>query len=266
MKKIVAVFLVLLLVVSGCGKGSDINTTDLLNTALNATAKADGNAFDLKLIYDIKSDDGDMKLDMDGLFRQNAAFDAETFKNGDFSGLEFELVGNLEMTGMGASMTMAAYLKDGILYADILGSKIMMDLADFTDEIVDAFEETETEVESKPVELTDEDLKDVIVTEEDGYYNYKLTKDALIKLITSLPEGAMDESDLEVFELVDSLEAYMNVNNDGTVRSVGLNAKMNQDGTDMDILFTLTMLDIKSAESIDFPDFSEYVDASALGL
>ena len=72
MKKILAVLLTLLLVLTGCGKDSDINTTELINTALNTTAKAEGNAFDLKLVYDITESDMDMKLDMDGLFRQMA--------------------------------------------------------------------------------------------------------------------------------------------------------------------------------------------------
>lgn len=266
MKKILAVLLTLLLVVTGCGKDSDINTTELINTALNTTAKAEGNAFDLKLVYDITGADMDMKLDMDGLFRQNGAFDVETFKKGDFSGLEFELVGNLEMTGMGTTMNMAAYIKDGIIYADVLGSKIKINLADVADEMIDSFEEIEGDVEENKVTLTEDDLKDVIITKEDGYYNYKLTKDALKKLISNAPEGTMDGSDLEMLDMIDTLEAFMNINNDGSVRSVGLNAKMSVDGADMNIVFTLTMVDIKKADSIEFPDFNDFVDTSALGL
>lgn len=261
MKKLSVVLLALLMLV-GCGKKSDIDTLELINKAFSGTEQKETGAFELALDYDMSDSENEMSLKMEGLVRQERKIDVEAIRNQDFSGINIELIGTLDMASFGTKMDMSFYMNEGVMYADLLGSKIKVDLKDFKDEINDALENVEGE-ESKPLQFTEEDLKDFKITEEDGYVRYTLKEKAVKRVLDSAKSNINNETLDNVFE---NLELSIDVNNDGTLRAVEMTIVGNEDGMKQNISFTMTSMDLKDARKIEFPEFKGYQDIGAMGI
>ena len=255
MKKLASMLLVLVMVfaLAACG-GQSADPKEAYQAAVEKNAALTSVDFQM---------DANMTVKSSGLSVPVTYSVGMKMDRADEENPEFAMNMKMDMTGI--TFEMHIYYRDGYVYMDVLGQKVKqaMDMQSAMDQLgsVDT---------SSAVEFTDDMIADIQFAEGNNNQIVLTLNNNALSAMQGILSEATDSSSMRLDDMsfdtftctIDLTDGYI------TKQVVDLNGSYTVDGQEatMEGTITITINNPGQEVKIDFPDFSDYVEASDSGF